>query len=128
MEVSTQFSVFTKFRKQARSFIHASADSGSSCRVIQEISLAKKAMLYCGDMHTSWSDFAEAVSILESVRPEDQIMSNATLSRSQATLSDILSEIPLFAATRLVNLTNNVFRKSDQGAILEKVVSVEVLM
>ena len=79
-------------------------------------------------MRTSWSDFAEAVSVLEAVRPEDQIMSNGTLSTNQASLSDSLDEIPLLAATRLVNLTENVFRKSDKGAMLEKMLSLEVLM
>ena len=36
--------------------------------------------------------------------------------------------MPLLAATRLVDLTDNVFRKSDKGTIQEKVVSLEVLM
>ena len=79
-------------------------------------------------MQVSWSDFAEAVSILESVRPEEQLVANATLSPNQMVLSSILSEIPLLAATRLVNLTDKVFRKSDDGTILEKMVSLEVLM
>ena len=117
-----------KCPKWPRSFVHRSAGFGSSYRIIQEISLAKKATLYCGKMRIRWSDFAEAVSILESVRPEDQIMSNGTLSPNQANLSDILSEIPLLAATRLVKLTNSVFRKSDQGTMLEKVITLEVLM
>ena len=79
-------------------------------------------------MRTSWSDFAEAVSILEAVRPEDQIMSNTFLSSDQAKLSNFLHEMPLLAATRLVDLTNNIFRKSDEGTILEKMLSLEVLI
>ena len=79
-------------------------------------------------MRTSWSEFAEAVSILEAVRPEDQIMSNTFLSHDQANLSYFLREMPLLAATRLVDVTNNIFRKSDDGTILEKVLSLEVLI
>lgn len=79
-------------------------------------------------MRTSWSEFAEAISILEAVRPEDQIMSNTFLSSDRPKLSEFLSEMPFLAATRLVDLTNNIFRKSDNGTILEKMLSLEVLI
>lgn len=56
-------------------------------------------------------------------------MSTSTLKPGQAAqLSTILSEMPLLPATRLVDATNNIFRKSDNGDILEKVLSLEVLM
>ena len=88
----------------------------------------KQATLHCGDMRTSWSDFAEAISILEAVRPEDQIMCNAFLCPDHPKLSHFLTEILLLAATRLVDMTNNIFRKSDEGTFLEKMLSLEVLI
>ena len=56
-------------------------------------------------------------------------MSTGTLEPGQvAQLSKDLLEMPLPPATRLVDATHNLFRKSDNGDILEKVLSLEVLM
>ena len=53
--------------------------------VIQEIALAKRATIYCGTNQITWSEFAEAVSLFEEVRPETQIIRTATVSCSQIT-------------------------------------------
>lgn len=38
--------------------------------VVQEIALASRATLYCGDAYVDWSDFADAVSLFEAVESE----------------------------------------------------------
>ena len=99
--------------------------------VIQEIALAKHATIYCGTNHIPWSDFAEAVSLFEEVRPETQIISNSNSimqPNNLIYLNDFLYEIPQLAATQLVRATLDVFRKTENGLIMEKKFPLEVLM
>ena len=99
--------------------------------VIQEIALAKRATIYCGTNQIAWSEFAEAVSLFEEVRPEIQIISNSNSimqPNNLIKLNDFLYEIPHLAATQLVRATSDVFRKSEDGLIMEKNFPLEVLM
>ena len=99
--------------------------------VIQEIALAKRATIYCGTNQITWSEFAEAVSLFEEVRPETQIISNSNRimqPNNLIYLNDFLYEIPQLAATQLVRATLDVFRKSEDGQIMEKNFPLEVLM
>ena len=99
--------------------------------VIQEIALAKRATIYCGTNQITWSEFAEAVSLFEEVRPETQIISNSNSimqPNNLIYLNDFLYEIPQLAATQLVRATLDVFRKSEDGLIMEKNFPLEVLM
>ena len=99
--------------------------------VIQEIALAKRATIYCGTNQISWSEFAEAVSLFEEVRPESQIISNSNSimqPNNLIYLNDFLYEIPQLAATQLVRATLDVFRKSENGLIMERNFPLEVLM
>ena len=99
--------------------------------VIQEIALAKRATIYCGTNQITWSEFAEAVSLFEEVRPETQIISNSNSimqPNNLIYLDDFLYEIPQLAATQLVRATLDVFRKSENGLIMERNFPLEVLM
>ena len=99
--------------------------------VIQEIALAKRATIYCGTNQIPWSDFAEAVALLEDVRPETQIISNSNSIMNpdnQIFLHEFLYEIPQLAATQLVNATLDIFRKSENGLIMERNSPLEVLI
>ena len=98
--------------------------------VIQEVAFARRATLHCGEDTFEWSDFAEAVSNLETVNAE--ILIKATnlmkLDLELSHMDQFISEIPLLAATRLFKATNDIVRKSDDGKILEKVLPLEVLI
>ena len=99
--------------------------------VIQEIALAKRATIYSGTNQIPWSDFAEAVALLEDVRPETQLISNSNdimNSDNQSFLHEFLYEIPHLAATQLVNSTLDIFRKSEDGLVMEKNFPLEVLI
>ena len=97
--------------------------------VVQEIALAKSATLYCGDDRCDWSDFAVAVSLFEAVETDDRSISK-TIQRSDEynRVPDFLGEIQFLGATRLVSATSNLFRKSNQGKVLEKLLTLEALV
>lgn len=97
--------------------------------VIQEIALAKRAELYCGDDRCDWSDFAVAVSLFEAVETDDRSISK-TIQKSNEynRVPDYLGEIQFLGATRLVNATSNLFRKSGKGNVQEKLLSLEALV
>ena len=97
--------------------------------VVQEIALATRATLYCGDAYVDWSDFADAVSLFEAVESESRSISKSIM------MSDLFNHVPNFlgeikflGATRLVNATSNIFRKSNNGQVLERLLSLEVLI
>ena len=96
--------------------------------VVQEIALAARATLYCGNAHVDWWDFAEAVSLFEAVESESYAISKSIM------IPDLFDQIPAFlcninylGATRLVKATRNLFRKSGQGQI-QKLLSLEALI
>ncbi|CAD6591406.1 MAG: hypothetical protein ASARMPRED_005377 [Alectoria sarmentosa] len=97
--------------------------------VVQEIALAARATLYCGDAYVRWSDFADAVSLFEAVESESHIISKSIM-RSDLFdhIPDFLGEIKFLGATRLVDATSNLFRKSKNGQVLERLLSLEALI
>ena len=99
--------------------------------VIQEIALAKRATIHCGPHQIAWSDFAEAVTLFQEVKPETQIISKSSIimpTNNLISLNEFLYEIPQLAATQLVNSTLDIFRKSEDGLIIEKTFPLEVLI
>lgn len=95
------------------------------CWAIQEIALAKRATLYCGPNSIPWADFADTITLLQE-----------NLSRF---LPPIVSEwgpesrgnVRKFAHTGghlFVEFSSNVFRKSDEGTILDSQQSLESLV
>lgn len=81
--------------------------------IVQEIALAAQAKLYCGQDWVDWERFRIAVSLFNSAKSRDQ-----AISRTLTTLAisgyrpDCLGDINSLAATRLVQLTSNIYRKS----------------
>ena len=81
--------------------------------IVQEVALAAQAKLYCGQDWVDWERFRIAVSLFNSAESRDQ-----AISRTLTTLAisgyrpDYLGDINSLAATRLVQLTSNIYRKS----------------
>ena len=81
--------------------------------IVQEIALAARAKLYCGEDWVDWERFKIAVSLFNSAESRDQ-----AISRTLNTMAisgyrpDYLGDINSLAATRLVQLTSNIYRRS----------------
>jgi len=94
--------------------------------IVQEIALAKTATLHCGESLVSWRDFADAISLFNSKSSEiRQLFRKSTVFNNPL---DYLGDITELGATRLVHACDNIFRKSDDGAIMEHMLSLEALM
>lgn len=97
--------------------------------VVQEIALAARATLYCGDAFVDWADFADAVSLFEAVESENHMISKSIMMSDLFNhIPDFLGEIKFLGATRLVDATSNLFRKSKNGQVLERLLSLEALI
>ncbi|KAF2838113.1 hypothetical protein M501DRAFT_976223 [Patellaria atrata CBS 101060] len=84
--------------------------------VIQEITLAKRAELLCGDKRVTWRDFADAVSLFNEVETGTRSLSRIMKSREDfGNVSDFFGHVPAFSATRLVEATNELFTPSKDG-------------
>ena len=97
--------------------------------VIQEIALAREATLYCGGADVKWSDFAVAVSLFEAAEIKGRTVTKSIRASSHFDhASDFLGEIKSLGATRLVNATGNLFRKSHTGQVVERLLTLDVLV
>ena len=97
--------------------------------VVQEIALAARATLYCGDAYVDWAEFADAVSLFEAVESESYTISKSIMMSDLFDhIPDFLGEIKFLGATRLVDATSNLFRKSKNGQVLERLLSLEALI
>ena len=92
---------------------------------IQEVALARRASLYCGHNSISWTDFADAITLLQStLSPVLPPNAPEVVARASAR-SRILASA---AGCHFVNVSNDIFRKSDEGTILDPLKSLESLM
>ncbi|KAF7541033.1 hypothetical protein G7054_g954 [Neopestalotiopsis clavispora] len=92
--------------------------------IVQEVALARQATLFCGRDSLSWLEFSAAVALLESRYHDLRHLFRSSNERH----SDSLRQITALGAKTLVDLTNNVFRKSRDGAVLERLLSLEGLV
>lgn len=97
--------------------------------VIQEIALAKRATLYCGTSEREWSDFAVAVSLFETAENQGRLISKSIKNSPFFNhVPDFLGEVKSLGATRLVDATSNLFRKSKTGQVLECLSTLDALI
>lgn len=108
-------------------FLHLMKRSWFSRRwIVQEIALAREAYLHCGDESVTWREFAEAVSLFTSKHHDvRKLFQGSELFDNHP---DFLGEIEQLGASRLVDTSSNLFRKSDDGTIMEHLLSLEALM
>ncbi len=94
--------------------------------IVQELALARNAVMYCGSQSISWRDFSCAVALFTSRHQDLRLL----FQRSQTTQHhpNFIGEVDALGAKALVDITNNLFRKSKDGKILERLLSLEALM
>ncbi|KAL5330901.1 hypothetical protein ACEPPN_000427 [Leptodophora sp. 'Broadleaf-Isolate-01'] len=92
--------------------------------VVQELALAKQATVHYGQQVLQWSDFADAVALF--VTKHDQI--NRLLKSHNPTDPDPIGDMRALGANTLAEATNNLFRKSKDGGIQERLLSLETLV
>ena len=94
--------------------------------IVQEISLARSATLFCGNQTVSWQNFSSAVALFVA-RYRDL----RHLFQSSAEFHNhpnYLGEVEALGAKALVDITTNLFRKTEDGFILERLFSLEALI
>ena len=97
--------------------------------IVQEIAMAERAKLYCGEHWVDWERFKVAVSLFNSAESRDQ-----AISRTLNTMAisgyrpDYLGDINSLAATRLVQLTSNIYRRSGPTKAGRKLLTLEALI
>ena len=94
--------------------------------VVQEIALARSATLHCGKYKIPWTHFAEAVTLFEEMAP--RVRTKFRESKHHYQHPDFVGQVSAFSATKLVRITNELIRKSEDGTILIKQMSLESLI
>lgn len=94
--------------------------------IVQEIALARKATLLCGNESVSWNDFAAAVALF--VARYRDLRRLFQSSEDFHNHPNYLGEVEALGAKSLVEITSNLFRKDDEGVVLERLLSLEALI
>lgn len=91
---------------------------------IQEIALARSASFHCGADWLPWEVFAEAVMLF--VWGQSKVYN--ALRTAPDCKASALGDLQESAAARLIQAQDNIFRKSKDGELLEKLMSLEDLL
>jgi len=94
--------------------------------IIQEIALARTATVYRGEKSISWHEFTYAVSLFVHKAPALKRLFQQ--SKDFKHNPDYLGELEALGAKVLVDVTNNVVRKTNDGYVLDHLRSLEALM
>ncbi|KAI0126039.1 heterokaryon incompatibility protein-domain-containing protein [Xylariales sp. AK1849] len=94
--------------------------------VIQEIAYAKRAALRCGSNIINWLDFADAVELF--FRKLDRIRALYDASELSKIEPDVLGHVESAGAQALIQASNGVLRKGSNGAVLDRMWSLETLV
>lgn len=94
--------------------------------IVQEIALARKATLLCGNESVSWNDFSAAVALF--VARYRDLRRLFQSSEDFHNHPNYLGEVEALGAKSLVEITSNLFRKDDEGVVLERLLSLEALI
>lgn len=94
--------------------------------IIQEIALAREAIVHCGSREIPWRDFASAISMLS--RRQPQLRQLFRESPGYGHHPDYLGDLSELGAVKLAELSDNICRKLEDGTITEKMFSLEALV
>lgn len=94
--------------------------------IIQEIMLAKKATLHCGNYVQDWSNFVAIVEMIK--RHLDELKTIFAKSNRYNKNTEILSDMQTFGAYSLAQATSTLLRKSDDGRVLDRLCTLEELL
>lgn len=93
--------------------------------IVQEIALAKDAMVFCGKAALPWFDFCHVVDLFKLYYPE---IKNNFLKKKYNFKRNLLGELEALGACQLVDVTNDLFRKSTDGRIERRLMTLESLI
>jgi hypothetical protein len=80
--------------------------------VVQEIALARDAVILCGQHHIKWVDFADAVSLFNDAEAEKHTISRVMMKKKEYGYKPrYFGFVQALSATRLVEVTNDLFRR-----------------
>ncbi|KIW13443.1 hypothetical protein PV08_08631 [Exophiala spinifera] len=94
--------------------------------IVQEVAFAQKAEVYCGRDKLSWEELASAMSLF-ATKGHDL----SKIFQKSATYSynaDHLGEIDAYGAKTLVDTIESMFRKSEDGHVMENLLSLEAVL
>jgi hypothetical protein len=94
--------------------------------VVQEVASARKVSVHCGRRAVSWVDFADAIDLF--MAKVDRIRKMYEESSLWRERPDALKHVESLGAKAMVTSTNTVFRRSDDGEILERLMGIETLV
>jgi Heterokaryon incompatibility protein (HET) len=94
--------------------------------IVQEIALARAATLYCGNKEVLWEDFADVVSLFSS--RNENLRKTFKASVDHHNHPDLLGYIEKLGASWLATKIDSLFRKAEDGTIMEHMFSLEALM
>lgn len=94
--------------------------------VVQEVACARSVTIQCGQRDVNWIDFADAIDLFMSKL--DRIRTLYEASDRSRFDPDALKYVESLGAKAMVRTTNNVFRKSDDNKILERLFTIESLV
>ncbi|KAG4418115.1 hypothetical protein IFR04_008776 [Cadophora malorum] len=94
--------------------------------VIQEIALARDAVVHCGEKEVHWRDFKDAISFF--VMHFDAIKELFFRSQEFKHNANAIGDLHPLGAKVLVDETTNIFRRNASGHILEPIRSLESLV
>jgi hypothetical protein len=94
--------------------------------IIQEVMLAKRATLHCGDYVQDWSNFVAVVALIK--RHLDELRLIFAKSPTYGGDADILGDVQTLGAYSLAQATSTLLRKTDEGTVLERLCTLEELL
>ena len=96
--------------------------------IIQEIALAKRAELMCGDAKMDWSVFANAVSLFTEFETGTRTLSEVMKALQEYDhVPDFFGNVSALSAAHLVEVTNRLFRQRNDSR-RDRVLSLEYLV
>jgi Heterokaryon incompatibility protein (HET) len=94
--------------------------------VVQEVALARRASIQCGAKSVNWVNFADAVANF--VMKLDDVKALYRKVNLPSYNPDSLTFIESLGAKIMVSTITNLFRKSEEGNILDRLVNLETLV
>jgi hypothetical protein len=94
--------------------------------VVQEIAMAQKATIYCGEQYLDWNEFSEAVSLFQEM--EDRVRQKYKESKAHNHPADYFGHLKAFSACHLVESVNQLVQKTEDGKVVRRTADLEELV
>lgn len=94
--------------------------------VIQDVCRAKKATLYCGNHTMAWATFADVITLLRAYERQSRSFSDCLTQTPMRNLRNPIKDLEYLSA--FIEITQSMFRRTENGLIMESVFSLEALV